>query len=149
MSEIKIMKQVQIFASTIGVKLLRNNILTAWMSNHIFRPSAKTTVTVYPGDVVLTQARQVKAGLGDGTSDLIGWHTIIITEAMVGSRVAVIAVCETKSNTGRVTKQQKQFIETIINDGGIGIIARSPDDLKRGIDEYKYRINQHSREQQS
>lgn len=130
------MKQVQIFASTIGVKLLRNNVLTAWMSNYVFRPAAKTTVTVYPGDVVLTQARQVRAGLGEGTSDLIGWHTITITSAMVGSRIAVIVVCETKSSTGRATKQQKQFIETINNDGGIGIIARSTDDLKRGIDEY-------------
>lgn len=130
------MKQIQIFASTIGVKLLRNNNITAWMSNHVFRPAAKVTVTVYPGDVVLTQARQVRAGLGEGTSDLIGWHTITITPAMVGARIAVIAVCETKSSTGRATKQQKQFIETINNDGGIGIIARSTDDLKRGIDEY-------------
>lgn len=72
------------------------------------------------------EGRFVKAGLGSGTSDLIGWVERTITPEMVGERVAVFASIEIKrENGGRLTELQRRFLERVKRAGGIAGVARS------------------------
>jgi hypothetical protein len=47
---------------------------------------------------------------------------------MVGKTVAVFTAIEAKTATGRVSKDQKNFITQVQDAGGIAGIARSSDD---------------------
>ena len=58
----------------------------------------------------------VSYGLCKGSSDLIGWYK--------GRFLAV----EIKTNKGRVTKQQQNFIDQVNLSGGIAFVARSPEE---------------------
>jgi hypothetical protein len=55
-----------------------------------------------------------------GVADIIGWRK--------GGQFFAI---EVKSEKGRATPEQKQFIQDVKEDGGIAFIARSIDDVKR------------------
>ena len=69
----------------------------------------------------------VNAGLGRGSSDLIGWTPVVITQAMVGKRVAVFTAVEVKVPGARTAParlaQQQQFVETVLRDGGFAGFA--------------------------
>lgn len=84
-----------------------------------------------------TKSRLIKYGLAKGSSDGIGWTTIKITEDMVGLSVAVFTAIETKSKTGRLTLEQRNFIDTVNTCGGIALSAKTIDEAKSKIDSYK------------
>ncbi len=69
--------------------------------------------------------RPVQFGLARGSADLIGWRTVIITPDMVGSRLAVFTSIEVKTPTGRLTPQQRSWLEAVRRAGGIAGVARS------------------------
>lgn len=134
MTEKSIMREVMLAASKLGVRLLRNNCGHAWIGN-AKRISAVQTVTVYPGDVVVRQARPIHFGLAVGSSDLIGWtpYSVSRTDADEGRVLAVFTAVETKSDTGRATQEQENFVEQVRKDGGIGVIAHSVDEAIAAI----------------
>ena len=75
--------------------------------------------------------RLVTFGLARGSADLIGWRTITVTQAMVGTRLAIFTSIEVKTPTGRVSSFQQSWLEAVLAAGGIAIIARSvPDALQ-------------------
>jgi hypothetical protein len=77
-----------------------------------------------------------------GASDLIGWHTIVITEEMVGTRVAVFTAIEVKrTGGGRRRPEQITFIDNVRADGGIAGFASSPDDAIKIISDWFPPIN--------
>ncbi len=94
-------------ASSLGARLLRNNV----------------------GALQNLQGMWIKFGLGVGTSDLIGWKSRVITPDMVGKKIAIFTVCEVKSERGRLTKEQTDFLAAVDEAGGIAIVAHSPDDI--------------------
>ncbi len=69
--------------------------------------------------------RLVTFGLARGSADLIGWRTVTITPAMVGTRLAVFCSIEVKTPTGRVSSIQQAWLEAVTHSGGIAGIARS------------------------
>ena len=69
--------------------------------------------------------RLVTFGLARGSADLIGWRTITVTQAMVGTRLAVFTSIEVKVPTGRVRPEQQAWLEAVQGAGGIAVIARS------------------------
>jgi hypothetical protein len=77
--------------------------------------------------------RLVTFGLAKGSADLIGWRTITVTPAMVGTRLAVFTSIEVKTPTGRVTPQQHAWLEAVQQAGGIAIIARSVPDAELAL----------------
>ena len=87
----------------------------------------------------------VRYGLGPGTSDLIGWQTIDITEEMVGQRVAVFVAVEGKRGADRLSQDQRDFLAAVSAAGGIAIEARSPGDVGDGLDSYRRRLTAASR----
>ncbi len=72
----------------------------------------------------------VKYGLCKGSSDLIGFKSVIVTPAMVGMRLAVFVALETKSKRGVATSEQENFIEVVNDLGGISGIIRSVTEAK-------------------
>ena len=59
-----------------------------------------------------------------GTSDLIGWRSVVVTPAMVGQTIAVFAAVEVKDQ-GRATKHQLNFIAQVQAAGGLAGVAHS------------------------
>jgi hypothetical protein len=109
--------------------LLRNNVGTGWQSNEIIR-GPRHCVNMAPNDVLLRNARPLRAGLAKGAHDLIGWKTVTVTPDMVGQRLAIFTGVEVKTPTGRVRKDQKQFHETVEAAGGISVVARCVADVE-------------------
>lgn len=64
-------------------------------------------------------------GLCRGSSDLIGWKTVKITQDMVGQDVAVFLAIEVKTEAGRLSREQKFFLDAVKESGGISGVARS------------------------
>lgn len=62
---------------------------------------------------------------------------MIITQDMVGKSVGLFTAVEVKTPTGRVSKDQKNFIDTVIRLGGLAGVARHEDDLSKIIDPYQ------------
>ncbi len=117
LAEIDLVKQLQIRASELGHRLWRNNSGVGWAGGQV-RVSEPTMVFMRPGDVLVRQARALHAGLAPGSSDLIG----------LTAQGRFIAV-ECKSERGRATEGQENFLETVHRLGGLGILARVVADL--------------------
>lgn len=134
MSESNLMRLIMLRLSKAGVRIFRNNVAMAWVGKSQ-RISAPTTVKLNIGDVVIRNARPLHAGLCNGSSDLIGWTTITITEAMVGRRVAAFTAIEVKAET-QAHADQVKFIEAVQDGGGITGIAWSVDEAVGIIHNY-------------
>jgi len=72
----------------------------------------------------------VQVGLGTGSSDLIGWMTVTVTPAMVGSKIAVFTALEVKAPKGKATQEQLDFIALVNNMGGNAAVVRSVDEAR-------------------
>jgi hypothetical protein len=77
--------------------------------------------------------RLVTFGLARGSADLIGWRTITVTPAMVGTRLAIFTSIEVKTTTGRVRPEQQAWLQAVQQAGGIAIIARSVPDAELAL----------------
>ena len=119
MKELNIQKTIQLHAPS-NVRLLRNNTGRAWQGIPFS----------HAGQQCLKQLRPINFGLSVGSSDLIGWTTIEITAEMVGRKLAIFTAIEVKTEKGRLTKAQQNFIEQVHNAGGIAGVCRSVQDMK-------------------
>jgi hypothetical protein len=79
--------------------------------------------------------RLVTFGLAKGSADLIGWRSITVTPAMVGTRLAIFTSIEVKTPTGRVRPEQQAWLEAVQQAGGVAGVARSIDDAVRILDD--------------
>lgn len=126
MLERDIMRLIWVALSKNGVTLFRNNVALAWVGRLISR-DART------GRVVLDASRPLHAGLCDGSSDLVGFKSVIITPEMVGRKIAVFVAVETKAKRGRVSGTQENFLSVVKTAGGIGIVANSEEQAIDGV----------------
>ena len=110
-SEQSIQQHIRLRCSRGPVRLYRNN-----------------TGTLYD-----RQGRPVTFGLARGSADLIGWTTRTITPDMVGQQVAVFTSLEVKTPTGRVSPEQRQWMQAVQAAGGIAGVVRSVEDAERLI----------------
>lgn len=78
--------------------------------------------------LTLDGKRKVRAGLGAGTSDMIGFKTITITESDVGRKIAVFTAVEAKTPDGVLSGEQRHFLQTVRLAGGIALVIRSEND---------------------
>jgi hypothetical protein len=127
MSEAAILAAVRIALSKAGAVVFRNNVALAWVGRPI-KILRRQQIWVSLGDVVLQQARPLHAGLCVGSSDLIGFKSVLVTPDMVGSRVAIFTAVECKDDDGRATTDQSNFLERVEMAGGIAMLVRSSDD---------------------
>lgn len=115
--ETDLMRRIQIVLSGMGARVFRNNTGLGWIGR-VQRFTTRTTVIVNPEDVVIRGARPLHAGLIEGSSDLIGWTD-------TGKFLAV----EVKTETGRATGEQMNFINAVAAAGGVAFVARSTEDV--------------------
>ena len=71
--------------------------------------------------------RMVSFGLCKGSSDLIGWKSVEVTQEMVGKKIAVFTAIECKSLRGRASEDQTNFIRVVREAGGLAGIAKTAD----------------------
>lgn len=116
--ESEIQREVLLAASRAGARLFRNNSGVGWVG----------TILEHKADyIVLGSPRPLHAGLGIGSSDLIGWTPRVI----MGRPIAVFTAIEVKAKRGRATLEQLNFLEQIEGAGGIARIVRSAEELDR------------------
>lgn len=136
MREKELLNQIQVLASKLGARLFRVNTAMAWAGG-LVKPHRLMNVTVGPGDVVLRNARPIRAGLCQGGSDLIGWTVVKITTDMVGREVAIFTAAEGKTPGEKLTPEQRDFLLAVEKSGGIAVEAREPKDIERGVCEFR------------
>lgn len=111
MNESALMHHIMLGAADVGIKLFRNQT----------------------GTYKLADGRYLTSGLCKGSSDLIGWKPVKITQAMVGKTIAVFCAVEVKSpdprykNQSRPTREQQNFIDAIVKAGGIAFSTNNLD----------------------
>lgn len=137
MTETELGKRVQVLFSREGGRVFRNNVALAYSSSHVIKATSHAmSALMHPGDVLLKQARPIHCGLGVGTSDYIGWVPVSVG----GYVLPIFTACETKSERGRATVEQTNFIKTVNESGGLGMIVRSEAMVMEKINEYKERV---------
>ena len=72
--------------------------------------------------------RYVQFGLAKGSSDLVGFKTIKITPEMINQEVAVFVSIEIKTERGKLTEVQQNWLQKVHDSGGIVGVARSIQD---------------------
>ncbi len=125
-NEKALMHDVMKVMTAYNARVFRNHVGLAFQGKAL-RIVRDCAVKAQPGDVLVYQARTVKAGLITGASDLIGWRTVTVTPDMVGKRVALFVACEVKTEKCVTSEEQAQFIDQVFKAGGIGMIARASD----------------------
>lgn len=80
------------------------------------------------GIAELATGGKIRFGLCPGSADLIGWHEVLVTEKMVGQKLAVFLSIEVKNSSGRVRPEQKIWKDAIEKAGGIAGVCRSKED---------------------
>lgn len=127
--EANILRRIQIVISKLpGVRLFRNNVAMAWVGQSQMHKGAPKPYIINDGDVIIKNAKPLHAGLCEGSSDLIGWKTILVTPDMVGKKIALFAAVEVKTDKGRVSPAQVNFLKVVNEMGGVSGVARSEDD---------------------
>lgn len=106
MRESLIQNRIRIALSELGSRLFRNNV----------------------GLAETADGRKIRFGLCKGSSDLIGWTPVVITEEMIGQTLAVFTAVEVKTPKGRVSLDQQRFIDAVLDAGGIATVARSAEE---------------------
>ena len=70
----------------------------------------------------------VRFGLAKGSSDLIGFKTIKITPEMIGQEIAQFVSLEIKTERGKLTDIQENWLQKVKSSGGIVGVARTVKD---------------------
>ena len=73
----------------------------------------------------------VQVGFGQGSADLIGWRSIVVTPELVGRRVAVFTALELKGRRTPWQPGQKDFLRQAQEAGCIAGMART---LREAVD---------------
>ncbi len=107
-SETALLRRLMLRASERGARLFRNQV----------------------GTYHLKDGRVISSGFCKGSSDLIGYVPVTITPEMVGQTVAVFLAVEVKTATGRVSKDQQQFLDAVRSHGAKAGVVRSIADLE-------------------
>jgi len=81
------------------------------------------------GTYQLRDGRWLSSGLCVGSSDLIGWTPVIVTQAMVGKPLAVFTAVEEKTLAyPRLTDDQRNWLDQVTRAGGLAYVARETAD---------------------
>ena len=81
------------------------------------------------GQLILPNGGRLTYGVGpNGASDYIGFKHIIITQEMVGQRMAQFVALEAKRPGAKLKNDQQDFLWLIDEAGGLAGVARSGED---------------------
>jgi len=118
-------KRIQIWATRQGWRLFRNVVSSVWVGKPSEGPYRLTFRNRETEVVELYDARCIKVGLCEGSSDLVGWRTLRITPEMVGQRIAQFCAVEAKTvNMRAPTQKQRNFLRQVAKSGGYAAVVR-------------------------
>jgi len=117
MKESDIQNQILIALSQNGTVAFRINAGSFWAGEII---SNKDNM------MLLKNPRKIQ-GAPEGTSDIIGVTSVIVTPQMVGSRVGVFTAIEVKKPGENPKANQKNFLSRMRDMGAIAGVALSPE----------------------
>lgn len=115
-----IQNRILLAAGGQGYTLWRQNTGLGWVGDPHRQPD---------GSLLLRHPRPLRAGLCEGSADLIGFKRILITPDLLGQTLAQFAAIEVKAPRGRLSAAQAHFLEFIRAEGGIAVLARQEGDL--------------------
>jgi hypothetical protein len=117
MTESNLLRQILLTISKRlpNVRLFRNNVGVGWAGKLVNISALNVTA--------IQNARPLRAGLCEGSSDLIGWTSIEITPEMLGRKVAVFTAVEVKKPGGKATAEQLNFLQRVKDAGGIAVLG--------------------------
>ena len=72
--------------------------------------------------------RWVQFGLAKGSSDLLGFKTVKITPEMIGPEIAQFVSLEIKTERGKLSTIQQNWLQKVKSSGGIVGVARTVKD---------------------
>lgn len=121
-SESRAQSEILLVASKAGYTLFRNNTGLGWIGDSHRLPN---------DDVLIRNARPLHAGLCTGSADLIGWRPTLILPEHVGTILGVFVAVEVKAPRGLTTPEQANFLARVREAGGVGVVARGPEDLPK------------------
>ena len=125
-----------------GLRLFRNNVAQGWVGKQVSTTGKivllkdRTTGavrTLREKSVLLREPRILHAGLQKGSADLIGWFPVTIGPEHVGQTLAVFVSAEVKTATGRIRKDQRNWMERVNAAGGLGLLVRSGEELIKKV----------------
>lgn len=123
MRESDIQKQILIELSKQGTVAFRINAGSFWAGEIL---SNKDNM------LLMKNPRKVQ-GAPEGTSDIIGVTSVMVTPQMVGSRVGVFTAIEVKKPGQKPKINQENFIAKMRDMGAIAGVARSSEDALKII----------------
>ena len=137
MSEGKIWRDIRDKLSKGPMRLFRNEVGNgvAIRHKHAFTRQAIITACCELAAKMGGSGARIHFGLAVGSGDLIGLRTITITPEMVGRKVAVFTSCETKTATGGIREEQRNWQRFVNEAGGVAVIVRSLDDAENKLQE--------------
>ena len=120
MNESNIMRRQLVRLSQLpGVRAWRINVGFAWVGEVAGKTAEFITLRNY---------RPFKTGVPPGFSDIVGLRSITVTQDMVGAKLAVFTVIESKTSKGKTASAQDSFLSMVKSLGGIAGVARSEDE---------------------
>lgn len=128
MTEKNIQQRIMLAAAQAGATVFRNNTGNGVAGSHMQRIEKAGPVMLQPGDWVVRHGSRIQYGLCVGSSDLIGWRRVIITPDMMYKQVAMFLALEVKTDSGKATHEQINFIEQVRKAGGLAGVVRSVDE---------------------
>jgi hypothetical protein len=127
-----LMNRVLIALSAAGLTVWRNNTAVGWAGKSLsLRPGE--IYRARGGERVVFNARPVRAGLCEGSSDIVGIEAVTITPDMVGRTVAIFHAWEVKDGSGRLSAPQRRFLEHVEDRGGVAAVVRSVDEALQAV----------------
>lgn len=122
-----LLKEFMLFQTIIGGRLFRCNTGQGWVGKSKTLPN---------GDVLIKNARRFSTGWPKGTSDLIGFTPMAITQDMVGKMVAVFTAIEGKTGNLKASEEQDDFLNMVYKGGGISTVAHKQEDINEAMNQF-------------
>jgi hypothetical protein len=125
MSESELQTRIRLAIGRVPhARLFRNTVGQAWAGKVVRHDPQSRMLT-------LADAYRVTFGLFPGSSDLVGWTSLTVEPAMVGTKVALFTSGEVKTERGRFEPGQREWLEAITAAGGLAAVLRSEDDARK------------------
>lgn len=121
MTEAELQALILLKCSAPGVRLFRNAVGTAWHGQIVRRTREEMTI-LHP--------RSVTYGWCQGSSDLLGWRSRLITEHDVGETIAQLVGLEVKGPRTRIEPAQHLWHAALLRAGAASGIVRSLDEAR-------------------
>lgn len=121
-----LLKEILLCTGKAGARLFPNNVGFAWTGN-------KVKKNKHDGSITIFDPRPFRGGLCVGSLDLIGWDSVIVTQEMVGERVAIFVAIDGKVNKDKLSPEQTRFVNAVLKNGGKAGAAYSLDEAMKII----------------